>query len=191
MLLVLDGPNPQGTATPYLCMLSGKPIACPKVPPVVVVHSDGVPVWLTIVLILCALGAALAFGRRRGALAMRRQDPPLIPNLAETAADDWRRAAGQGPGRPIPPLPPERPPADSRPAAERAKLVESCADPADRLRNPEPARPSSGRGSTTCPNWMAPTGSTTRKIRVATSSRDASSGDAAGPANVPPSARGR
>ena len=158
MLLVLGGPNPQGTATPYLCMLSGKPIACPKVPPVVVVHSDGVPVWLTIVLILCALGAALAFGRRRGALAMRRQDPPLIPNLAETAADDWRRAAGQGPGRPIPPLPPERPPADSRPAAERAKLVESCADPADRLRNPEPREAELGPREHNLPELDGPDG---------------------------------
>src|SRR5438477_357120 len=101
MLLVLDGPNPQETATHYLCTtLSGKPIPCPKVPPAVVVH-DGVPVWLTIVFILCALGVAFAFGRRRGALATRRQEQPLIPNLAETAADDWRRAAGQGPGRPI------------------------------------------------------------------------------------------
>jgi hypothetical protein len=114
--------------------------------------TPGWAVWLPVVVGLCALVVGYAVGRRLRWFGMKEQQrPPGVgsprPDLAAAAAADWARAE-QGrpwhdqPERPgggaqaAPPVP-AAPPAQS--VAERARLVASCADLADRLRDRQPA----------------------------------------------------
>jgi hypothetical protein len=92
--------------------------------------GGGVPVLLTLVFVLAALAAGLVLGRRKRPAGGPPPAPVGLPDIAGTARADWDRASGNGTGRSK---------AESAVIAERARLVESCADLADRLREHQPA----------------------------------------------------
>jgi hypothetical protein len=105
-----------------------------------VLVTPGWAVWLPVVVGLCALIVGYAVGRRPRRFGMNEQQQrPVIgsppPDLAVAAAADWARAER---GRPWN-EPPGRSREDSQSADERARLVASCADLADRLRDRQPA----------------------------------------------------
>ncbi len=101
--------------------------------------TPGWAVWLPVVVGLCTLAVGYAAGRRPRPFGMKEPQRPEtgspLPDLAAAAAADWARAEQ---GRPWGDQP-ERSHGDSQPAAERARLVASCADLADRLRDRQPA----------------------------------------------------
>jgi hypothetical protein len=105
----------------------------------VVPVTPGWAVWLPVAVGLCALAAGYAVGRRPRRSGIREQQRPGTegpePDLAAAAAADWARAEHGRPwkDRPV------RPDGDAQPAAERTRLVASCADLADRLRDRQPA----------------------------------------------------
>jgi len=104
--------------------------------------ASGVPVWVVIVVGLAALLAGYAIGRKYG---MSRRSSSLAlpagnarPGLGQVE-QDWERVASIREQRRQPPIPyPQPVPEDSASVTERAKLVASCADLADRLRERQP-----------------------------------------------------
>jgi hypothetical protein len=95
-------------------------------------------VWLPVIVGLCALVIGYAAGRLPRRPGIREEQPgtgSALPDLAAEAAANWARAEQSRPWKDQP----ERPGDDPEPTAERARLVASCADLADRLRDRQPA----------------------------------------------------
>jgi hypothetical protein len=109
------------------------------VSPKPVTVTPGWAIWLPIVVgvVALALGYLLASRTRTSARASA-QPVPAPQDLAAVAAADWARAEQ---GRPWlnQDHHSERARGDSESTAERARLVASCADLADRLRDHQPA----------------------------------------------------
>jgi hypothetical protein len=112
-------------------------LASPHQPPVQV--TPGWAVWLPIVVGIGALILGYAAGRRAHPFGRKEPQRPGAgspqPDLAAAAAASWAQAEQ---GRPWKDRPGQARDA-ARSAAERAQLVASCADLADRLRDRQPA----------------------------------------------------
>jgi molecular chaperone GrpE len=122
---------------PIAVLAGGTPVTTVPVRDVPV--TPGWAVWLPVVVGLGALLVGYAVGRQLRPFGRKEQQPPAterpVPDLAGLAAAEWARAEQ---GRPWKDQP-ERPRGDSQATAERARLVASCADLADRLRDQLPS----------------------------------------------------
>jgi molecular chaperone GrpE len=108
-------------------------------PPEIVPVTPDWAVWLPIVVGLAALALGYLLASRTRTAARASAQPVTNPqDLAAAAAADWARAEQ---GRPWlnQDHHSERTRGDSESTAERARLVASCADLADRLRDHQPA----------------------------------------------------
>ena len=115
-----------------------------------VLVTPGWAVWLPVVVGLCALAVGYAVGRRLWFGGKQQQRPVMgspRPDLAAAAAADWARAEQ---GRSWNEQPgwsrggsqsaqSAQSAVSTQSVAERARLVASCADLADRLRDRQPA----------------------------------------------------
>ena len=128
-MLIAGGPTPTPTLTPL-------PTHLP-------VPAGGAPVWLPILVGLGALLLGYAAGRLPRTARMEVSKPPgpgILPDLAGSAGADWTRAErGRSWRDQDQDFSSGRTCTDSASATERARLVASCADLADRLRERQPA----------------------------------------------------